>query len=1168
MRNLKRALSLLLSSTMVLGMVVMGGSAAGYQDVDASNDNQEAIEVLQAVGIMSGVDDAGNFDPDGSITRNEMAVVMAHLLNLDYDYYRGVNTFSDVPDWAAPYVAACVAEGVTAGVGNGLYGGDQKITAAQAGLMVMKALGYFQNQEDFGSDWQVATIRQASYINLFDKVNSDAESALTRGQVAQLVLNGLKAKMVDFTGDKGIQIGDVTVGYRAEYTARTSAANKYNSIDDGTTNIAENDQYFVQLGEELYDGDLTLKGSTDDFARPANTWRYDGKDIGTYAHTPDLTYTKSVKAGDIYKDLGLSKTINVGDVAVYVDGVENDTEGKAYAIRKGDDTNSFGHNGVLTEVYYNDDDNSVIITEINTYVGTVVKTVDATDKRDAYVVINPEAAINKTSTPSGNMEFETNKSFDDEAYVLYTYSEDTNEIKSVEYAKELTGVVTRAENVDTDQADAKALTIDGTRYVDSFKVAGEELGTISVDEEYTVYLDSYGYLIYVERIDEIGDYALLYTTNLGGIFDSHKALLVFADGTTGVVDTDEHYDEDELNVDTNGDGDKSDNASPVIVTYRVDEDGVYTLRAVADKDGNNATKTFEGKTESATVTDDNRFELINDKAGIKVGDATVTANSATTFVVRDPGSRDISNDYDWTAYTGIKNAPSIEVKDQDADNKINSDEMVTAYYYCKSGSMATIMFIVPDTDVVINDGVNKSIFLSGESVSNLIHDKDGDYYEYDAIVNGEIKTVKVDESLGKNLDGMFKSYSVDKYGIITKLYDYDPYAEGDGEGLATATGIDKVSKEYTVILAPGTDDEKTITVDEDANFYYVDEDGKISNSSYNAIAIDDNDKVFAIVDDYMVQTLVIVEVGTSASEYAATVKVDGSADDHSKVTVSGNLTEIVRGDDLVFTVEPKNGITVKSVKVDGRTVTADKNGEYVVNNITKAPTIEITTEGTAIVDANVKLSIAGDVLVTMDGVNYISSQDLKLVSGKTYVIQAAAADGTTLKVTYDGKELPAFGTDKDTFTFVAKDNAVLSATNVDASKLTLGAPVWSAETSNKDNVNKMMAALWTPDSHHEEQGITFDGAMFKWDSNKLTINVSGSYATALEAVKTWAQGNYASHSIPVAVTLPAGVTADNTDANWSNSCVIWVDLDNTENGTISVSVNGGTLIEIPVEFTK
>ena len=74
MRNLKRALSLLLSSTMVLGMLVMGSSAAGYQDVDASNVNQEAIEVLQTVGIMTG-DQNGNFNPDGSITRNELSLI-------------------------------------------------------------------------------------------------------------------------------------------------------------------------------------------------------------------------------------------------------------------------------------------------------------------------------------------------------------------------------------------------------------------------------------------------------------------------------------------------------------------------------------------------------------------------------------------------------------------------------------------------------------------------------------------------------------------------------------------------------------------------------------------------------------------------------------------------------------------------------------------------------------------------------------------------------------------------------------------------------------------------------------------------------------------------------------------------------------------------------------
>ena len=168
-------------------------------------------------------DQNGNFNPDKQVTRAEMAVVMSNLLGLKVEDFKNASIpFTDVPEWARPYVAACYTNGITSGYDAKTYGGNDSVTTAQAALMVMKALGYFQNAEDFGSDWQVATIRQASYINLFANINSDADSALTRAQVAQLVLNGLKAQMVDFTGDKGIQIGDVTVGYRAEYTARTN----------------------------------------------------------------------------------------------------------------------------------------------------------------------------------------------------------------------------------------------------------------------------------------------------------------------------------------------------------------------------------------------------------------------------------------------------------------------------------------------------------------------------------------------------------------------------------------------------------------------------------------------------------------------------------------------------------------------------------------------------------------------------------------------------------------------------------------------------------------------------------------------------------------------------------------------------------------------------------
>ena len=132
MRNLKRALSLTLASVMLLGMMVVGAGAASYPDVDESN-NIEAIEVLQAVKVMEG-DSAGNFDPDRPVSRAEMAVIMALLLDLDYDYYRGTKTFDDVPNWCAPYVAACYANGIVSGYNATTYGSADTLNAVLAVL--------------------------------------------------------------------------------------------------------------------------------------------------------------------------------------------------------------------------------------------------------------------------------------------------------------------------------------------------------------------------------------------------------------------------------------------------------------------------------------------------------------------------------------------------------------------------------------------------------------------------------------------------------------------------------------------------------------------------------------------------------------------------------------------------------------------------------------------------------------------------------------------------------------------------------------------------------------------------------------------------------------------------------------------------------------------------
>ena len=197
MRNLKRALSLGLTAAMISGLMVMGSSAAGnYADV-ADTDNVEAIDVLQTINVMVG--DGSNFNPDQNVTREEMAVIMCRLLDYTVSTYKGTTNFTDVDEWALPYVEACYTNGIIAGYSDTQFGGGDPVTTGQASLMILKALGYFQEPGDFGSDWLVETIRQGAQINLFDKVDNGANDALTRNDVAQIVLNALQAECVEIS---------------------------------------------------------------------------------------------------------------------------------------------------------------------------------------------------------------------------------------------------------------------------------------------------------------------------------------------------------------------------------------------------------------------------------------------------------------------------------------------------------------------------------------------------------------------------------------------------------------------------------------------------------------------------------------------------------------------------------------------------------------------------------------------------------------------------------------------------------------------------------------------------------------------------------------------------------------------------------------------------------
>ena len=507
----------------------------------------------------------------------------------------------------------------------------------------------------------------------------------------------------------------------------------------------------------------------------------------------------------------------------------------------------------------------------------------------------------------------------------------------------------------------------------------------------------------------------------------NRVELLFTDGTTKIVTTDKDY------------AAKKGMTKNQIVTYKVNDGGEYTLKAL------DSTKTF-------AETDNTTFKMENDKAGIIVKtvgstNTVVTANSASQFVVRDTNDTD-----DYTAYTGIKNAPSITA------GTVANKADVDVYYYCKSGKMVTVMFIMTSANTAVEDDSSNALFIAKGSVSNLIHDNDGDYFTYSAVVNGEIKTVKVasDVKVGNvaiyptskdvkdNVGGLYKSYSVDKHGIITNLNTYTTSANGTvvdttkNETAGVYTGIKKTSKEYTISVGLKADGSYTdiLTVGDDAKIFYVNDDDEISVSSYNAIAEDSNDKIHVVLKDYVVKTLVIYEKSGNTTNNSQTLNPGEKPVDAQLVgsdlyinvidndtTAAANAATKVLKDAGYRRIDLSNGEAIDAngdyfyfdtittnyytLKVDGEVV------EYIKKNAKSETTLgQIQGEGTGYIKDNgasvigysaktvktevVSNATAATVIETgYVNVNTNSVSDVSVEAGYAKV-------GSTVKVTYTG----------------------------------------------------------------------------------------------------------------------------------------------------------------------
>ena len=890
---MKKLLALVLALVMSMSLVTI--SNAAFKDADKI-DYKEAVDVMNAVGVFIG-DEKGNFNAKENLTREQAAKIIAYLElgSKAADALPGGATFTDVAStrWSAGFVGYCAQAGVVNGVGNSKFDPAGQLTALQFGKMLLVELGYDAKAAGMvGADWAINTSKLMASTKLMDKIDGSVNQVLTREKAAQMCVNALKAPTVEYsTKGSSIIVNGAEINFGASVpTYVTNTIAKEQTISKQT--LTNSNAYTIELGEKLFK-DLKLNRTTDDFGRPANEWFWKAAKVGTYADKADLSYTEKVKLGTIYSDLGLGEKVLAKNVTVYVDG---DKGTLAKDISKGEDT-KIGGQGTLTEVYYDSGDNTAVICHINYYIGEVQKTVAATASKDAYIVIATDSV--KPAGAAGVENFTTDAKFDDDVAVYYTYSESADEIKSVAVCETVSGTVTEAQNAKTAKEDTANVTI-SEKYKAAAKFVGEEVSDSMVKYDYKVYLDGNNNMLKIEKVSKLSnEYALVRATQGKNVFSSNKAQVVFADGTEKVVSTAKDYNKvSSYQIPNN-----------TIVTW-TEEDGVYTFQPVENK-GNVTVRATD-----LNATANNTLVVTNNKAGMTIKNATINANSNTILVLYD------KKDDSYTTYTGIKEMPGIETT-----ATVEAD----VYYYCNSGSMATILFVDVDNDTIVKGAGRNAIYLAGASRSNLIQNSTGNYYEYNAIVDDEITTVKVDKATkvgskyAYELDGMFKSYNVNSKGVITSLTAHTAYNTNTGDALYLAgDGLNKVSADYTVIIdTKASGKNATITCDEKATFYYVDKDGKITEITYKNVTKDENDKVYAFVDDYMVKQLVVFEVKDTAPTAGSFDPADPKTAGIVGTTVVIPVIDGVKVDNAA-NVLAKNGYTVTGLF--GGTYWAVKDG--------------------------------------------------------------------------------------------------------------------------------------------------------------------------------------------------------------------------------------------------
>ena len=987
---MKKFLSLVLALVMTMSLVTVSAGAKDFTDGSKINYN-EAVDVMSAVKVIDGYAE-GDFRPSATLTRGAAAKIICNLIlgpTTASALVADAAPYKDVPTnhTFAGYIAYCQKEKIISGYADGTFRPAASLTGYAFMKMLLGALGYDAEVEQYtGANWSINVAKRAMNIGLKDGLIGDFNGvkAVTREEACLYAFNTLQATMVEYSAKTSVSTNGTTVviaGSEAKDVVNTGKTDS-NIDKDGKMQFAE--KYFE---------DLKLDKTSDDFGRPANKWNVKKEEVGTYANTPDATFTKKVTKADVYNAIGKTVYDDLKDgdatLTTYFDG--DGTKVKAADVdstwaNKNDTgkVNSTG-NGDLTEIYV-DDDNNVTIVTIRTYVFQAATDYDA-KKESVNLTQDGSKADNLTNAAKTIVlndrtveaeDYAVVKDLKADDYVLVTAVKNGSgyDVKSVEKAEVKTVEVSGYKL--NDSVDAASTTYKYNANADSIKGTSYNVG-----KQATLVLDKYGYIIAVEESVVLSDY--VYIEKFGSTSSLNaKALAnaIFADGTDAEITVKEV-----LGVKNKTTIANYGTSMAGWYTYSKNTANEYTLYAIESK-YNQKADSFSGKD---TVVSENG--KVNPIKGTLNG---VLANDDTVILVSD-------KDDDITVYTGVKNFPGVKL------TSASSKATVSAVVKTSNG-YASLVYIDVDGSATITGDKNSNLVYVVEYDGKYVTKDNETFYKYTVLDGEDEVKIEADNQI-QNITGSV--YGVANY--LTKSGDrYTDFqlVKQDKDVVVYGTGSSDIKQSAgTLVLG--------------ADKFVVASDAKITLVTTKGAAVLNKDADAAYEVSANMTAKELVDALATANTYTYTYA--------GKTTDSDN--EVLK--ELYVTVTAataSNGNNNQNTNTEAGTATVDytvaSNGtlryklnytapSYVADNATVKFDLDVYASGKfydTISYQNGKKLSAGEFTVTDRAFGYPDDEELTFeMSNISFSAVKVEYKGTGAKVTGQDKTLTV-GTDTLDFT--------------------------------------------------------------------------------------------------------------------------------------------------------